>query len=188
LDICPELLAIGEDSARKSFTAEQCEKISWVCLDINDPSLRSKLALYLRNDLTRGFDTISFSYSLSMIPKWEDALNSAKRLMSDDGRMLVADFDTYTEEGRSLKDFLIRSWYAQDGVRIEAKSRKVITEKVFTPDRFTITMARFQRKLAGVSIPHYVACCRKLTVTTSDGIRRLSHPDLTAVCEEKKMD
>jgi S-adenosylmethionine-diacylglycerol 3-amino-3-carboxypropyl transferase len=189
LDICPELLSIGEDNAKKSFTAAQCEKISWVCLDINDPALRSKLVPYLHNELTRGFDTITFSYSLSMIPKWEEALMSAKRLMSTDGRLLVADFDTYTAEGRSIKDFLIRSWYAQDGVRIEAKSRQVITQKVFTSDKFTITVARFQRKLLGVSIPHYVACCRKGTITTTEGVRQLSHPDLTAVAwEEKKMD
>jgi predicted component of viral defense system (DUF524 family) len=71
------------------------------------------LAPHLRNDLTRGFDTITFSYSLSMIPQWEKALNSPS-LMSDEGRVLVADFDTYTKEGKSIKDSsIIRTWYKQ---------------------------------------------------------------------------
>jgi SAM-dependent methyltransferase len=70
LDICPELLAIGEENARHSFTESQCKKISWVCLDINSKDASKQLAVHLNNDLHRGFDTISFSYSLRIIPEW----------------------------------------------------------------------------------------------------------------------
>lgn len=188
LDICPELLEIGKENARRSFTPLQCEKIHWVTLDINAKDVRAKLATHLHNDLHRGFDTISFSYSLSMIPEWQKALLSAKSLMSEDGRVIVSDFDTYTAGGKSVKDFLIRSWYKQDGVRIEAKSRQFISEEVFPSDKFTVTMARFQKKLMKVSIPHYVACCRKGTITTLDGFRRPSEKDLTALSEEKKSE
>jgi ubiquinone/menaquinone biosynthesis C-methylase UbiE len=189
LDICPELLAIGEDHARRSFTPSQCEKIEWVCMDINSKDVRPKLAKYLHNDISRGFDTITFSYSLSMIPEWERALESAKNLMSADGRVLISDFDTYSEHGTGIKDFLIRTWYAQDSVRIEARTRHVISQKVFTADKFKVTFARFQRTLAGVSIPHFVGCCRKETTTNADGTRRPSFADLKAlVAEEKKQD
>ena len=190
LDICPELLAIGEENARSTFTPSQCQKISWVCLDINSHNVRALMAPHLRNDLTRGFDTITFSYSLTMIPQWEQALESAKTLMSADGRVVVADFDTYTNEGDSIKDFLIKTWYAQDGVRIEAKTRQVLTTKVFPPEEFTVTVARFQRKLLGVSIPHHVTCCRKGTVTCTNGYRRPSNsnPKELASWEEKKTD
>lgn len=192
LDICPELLEIGKDSAQKSFTPSQCERIQWVCMDINSPDIKEELAKVSGNALERGFDTISFSYSLSMIPEWEKALYSAKTLMSDEGRLLVADFDTYTEQGNSFKDFLIRTWYKQDGVRIEAKSRDVILNEVFAENEFTKTCARMQKKLAGVWIPHYVACCRKGTITMPDGFRRPSVPDLTKfaefVAEEKKQE
>lgn len=188
LDICKELLEIGEMNARKSFTAEQVEKIRWVCMDINAPDVKKVLASHLNNDLTRGFDTISFSYSLSMIPEWQKALMSAKSLMSADGRVIVSDFDTYTEQGKSIKDMMIRTWYAQDGVRIEAKSREFISQEVFPPDSFTVTVARFQRKLAKVWIPHYVACCRNGTITTPEGFRRPSSFDLKKAGEEKKID
>jgi hypothetical protein len=71
LDICPELLEIGQENARVSFTPEQCAKLHFVCLDINSPDVHSVFASHLNNDISRGFDTISFSYSLSMIPEWE---------------------------------------------------------------------------------------------------------------------
>jgi S-adenosylmethionine-diacylglycerol 3-amino-3-carboxypropyl transferase len=193
LDICPELLAIGKDSARQSFTPEQCEKIRWVCLDINDPNVREELAKVCGNEIDRGFDTISFSYSLTMIPEWEKALYSAKSLMSDQGRVLVADFDTYTEEGNTLKDSMIHAWYKQDGVRIEAKTREIILNKVFYG--YTNTCMRMQKKLGGVRIPHHVTCCRKGTITMPDGFRRPSVPDLTRlnvaapnIEEEKKCE
>merc|ERR1712232_724700 len=115
----------------------------------------------------------------------EQALESAKTLLSDEGRLIVADFDTYTEAGNSIKDFIIRQWYKQDGVRIEAKTREVITKKVFTSEDYSITVARFQKKLLGVNIPHMVVCCRKPMYTCDKGIRRQSHPDLTKL-EEKK--
>lgn len=187
LDICPELLEIGEESARRSFTEAQCAKISWVCLDINAKNVQQELSKHLNNDLNRGFDTISFSYSLSMIPEWQTALLSARNLMSGDGRVIISDFDTYTLAGKSWKDWAIRTWYKQDGVRIEAKTREFITETAFPSDRFVVTMARFQRKLAGVWIPHYVMCCRKETITTSKGLRRPSTSNLMAL-DEKKSD
>ena len=190
LDICPELLEIGQENARLSFTEAQCEKISWVCLDINSPDVKKILSQYLGNDLKRGFDTISFSYSLSMIPEWKKALASAKTLMSPEGRVIVSDFDTYTEEGKSLKDWLIYMWYKQDGVRIQAESRQHILNECFPEPEFVTTVARFQKKLFRVWIPHYVMCGRKETVTAKDGTRHPSSTDLTQLKhgEEKKQD
>jgi len=187
LDICAELLAIGEDHARRSFTPAQCEKIEWVCMDINSKDIRAKLSKYLHNDTSRGFDTVTFSYSISMIPEWEKALESARILMSSEGRVLISDFDTYSEHGNGIKDLMIHTWYKQDSVRIEAKTRQVI-QKLFPAKDFTVTFARFQRSLAGVSIPHFVGCCRKETITTNEGLRRSSVTDLNKeLTEEKKV-
>jgi S-adenosylmethionine-diacylglycerol 3-amino-3-carboxypropyl transferase len=160
LDICPELLKMGQKNAEASFTPAQCARINWVCLDINSPDVKKKLAYYMGGNVKRGFDNITFSYSLSMIPKWEEALASAKSLLSPNGRLLVADFDTYSEEGTTFKDYLIKTWYKQDGVRIEAKSRQIITNDLFPQDKkFHTVITRFQKPLLGVNIPHYVACC-----------------------------
>jgi len=160
LDICPELLEIGKENARKSFTPEQCERISWICLDINSPFLHTQLNKVVGREIV-SFDCITFSYSLSMIPKWELALKSAHSLLSECGRLIVSDFDTYSESGNGVSDFLIRTWYAQDGVRIDAKTREVIND-IYHEKHFEKSFARFQRPLWGVKIPHYVACCKKL--------------------------
>jgi hypothetical protein len=42
---------------------------------------------------------ITSSYSLTMIPEWEKALETATTLMSADGRLVVPDLDAYTEQG-----------------------------------------------------------------------------------------
>ena len=80
---------------------------------------------------------------------------------------------------------MIHTWYKQDSVRIEARTRQVI-QKTFPANRFNVTFARFQRPLAGVNIPHFVGCCRKETVTSTEGIRRPSVTDLKELTEEKK--
>ena len=193
LDICPELLEIGRQNARSSFTAVQYEKISWVCLDINAKDVQVQLAKHLNNDINRGFDTISFSYSISMIPAWEQAIMSAKNLLSEDGRVIVSDFDTYTEAGNSIKDTLIQTWYKQDGVRIEARTRHFLQKTAFPEGQYVVTTMRTQKKLAGVWIPHSVICCRKGTITTPEGVRRPSMVDLRSAgnavdSEEKKCD
>ena len=187
LDICPELLEIGQLNASKSFTKEQCSRISWLCLDVNSPDIAKHL-VPLMSQGYRGFDTVSFSYSLSMIPEWQKALLTARNLLSEDGRVIVSDFDTYTENGRGIKDWMLRTWYRQDGVRISADSRYFMQQLFGDTNRFAVTTARFQRKICGVSIPHYVACCRKTTVTTNDGKRRPSTMDLSDMGEEKKTD
>jgi ubiquinone/menaquinone biosynthesis C-methylase UbiE len=187
LDICNELLAIGQENARKSFTHEQCQKISWVCMDINSENVRNELASICGNELDRGFDVVSFSYSLSMIPEWEKALVSAKNLLSNDGRLLIADFDTYTEKGESIKDLMIYSWYKQDGVRIEAKTREVIAN-TFASSRYANTVAHMERPLFGVQIPHMVICCRKVTTTSPKGLRSPAFKYDEKPDEEKKSD
>ncbi|GKZ01476.1 hypothetical protein MPSEU_001098200 [Mayamaea pseudoterrestris] len=187
LDICQELLAIGEHNARRSFTSAQCDKIIWLCLDINSKDVRSKLADVCGQAVGRGFDTVTFSYSLSMIPDWQCALDSAKTLMSVDGRLLISDFDTYTERGSSIKDWIIHTWYKQDGVRIEAASRQIVHAKFLTDDH-QVTTARFQRKLAGVLIPHHVTCCRRMTVTTPQGLNHTILGNPVKNGEEKKTD
>ena len=200
LDICPELLAIGEEHARVSFTPAQCERIAWVVLDINAENVKKELSKYLNNDLTRGFDTISFSYSISMIPKWQEALLSAQSLLSPFGRVIISDFDTYTEQGNTIKDWMINKWYKQDGVRIEAETRTTV-EQLFPKEKFLVTFCRFQEKLFKINIPHQIICCRKGTITNTKGFRRPSEGDLQALdlreededyaaskAEEKKSD
>merc|ERR1712039_596425 len=86
--------------------------------------------------------------------RWETALDRAKARCNEGGRVLVADFDTYRENGKLIQDFLLRNWYKQDGVRITATHRDEISERF--PGAY---FHRFQKRLGGVPIPHYFASC-----------------------------
>ena len=60
---------------------------------------------------TRPFDAIIFSYSLSMIPDWRQALVSAGSALSDTGRIHVVDFGDLKGLG-PIAESLLREWLA----------------------------------------------------------------------------
>jgi S-adenosylmethionine-diacylgycerolhomoserine-N-methlytransferase len=57
------------------------------------------------------FDTVLFSYSLSMIPGWREALAAGLRSLSPAGRLYVVDFGDLRGFGR-LAEYAIRAWLA----------------------------------------------------------------------------
>jgi len=79
---------------------------------------RIKLVQAYAEDLTPGlfgevepFDDAVFSYSLSMIPDWKQALRSAKAALATDGRVHVVDFGDLKGLG-GTGERLLRSWLA----------------------------------------------------------------------------
>lgn len=70
-------------------------------------------------------DIVTFSYSLTMIPDWFDALLQAKRMLKPGGFIGVADFYVsrkYPEAGRAKHRRWINAWwkyfFARDNVRL----------------------------------------------------------------------
>lgn len=68
-------------------------------------------------------DVVTFSYSLTMIPDWYDAILNAERLLKPGGLIAITDFYVsrkYPEEGmvqhHALKRAFWRSWFATDNV------------------------------------------------------------------------
>ena len=55
------------------------------------------------------FDAILFSYSLSMIPDWEGALDAARKALATNGRIHIVDFGDFTGLGR-WAERAMRSW------------------------------------------------------------------------------
>ena len=147
VDVCRALLRQGEANAKRAFGPE-ADRIEWLCVDATDaPALDAALGE------TR-FDTVTCSYSLSMIPDWERALDTASARLAKGGRVLVADFDTYADDGRSCEDALLRGWYARDGVRIAASTRRAIEARGGE-------VCRFRERLLGVALPHFVGVLEK---------------------------
>jgi S-adenosylmethionine-diacylgycerolhomoserine-N-methlytransferase len=58
-----------------------------------------------------GFDAVLFSYSLSMIPGWREALAAGLRALSPHGRLYVVDFGDLRGFGR-LAEYAMRAWLA----------------------------------------------------------------------------
>src|SRR5512147_1092219 len=58
-----------------------------------------------------GFDSVLFSYSLSMIPDWQEALAAGLRALASRGNLHVVDFGDLRGFGR-LAEHAIRAWLA----------------------------------------------------------------------------
>jgi S-adenosylmethionine-diacylgycerolhomoserine-N-methlytransferase len=86
------------------------------------------------------FDRALFSYSLSMIPDWKQALNSANRVLSPAGRLHIVDFADLSGLG-PLGARLLLAWLALFHVRpraeliaqIEPKAEKNATNRGENP-------------------------------------------------------
>jgi len=65
------------------------------------------------------FDAIIFSYSLSMIPDWRKALETAMTHMNAGGSLHIVDFYDQGNWPKILRTILIR-WLAQFGVRFDS--------------------------------------------------------------------
>jgi S-adenosylmethionine-diacylgycerolhomoserine-N-methlytransferase len=79
---------------------------------------RSKLVQAYAENLTPAlfgedepFDAAVFSYSLSMIPDWKQALKAAQQAMAPDGRIHVVDFGDLKGLGR-MGEQVLRRWLA----------------------------------------------------------------------------
>jgi S-adenosylmethionine-diacylgycerolhomoserine-N-methlytransferase len=56
---------------------------------------------------TEGFHRAVFSYSLSMIPQWEQALKAASKVLNTDGLIHIVDFGDMTSLGRIGRSVLL---------------------------------------------------------------------------------
>lgn len=83
---------------------------------------------------TAPFDAILFSYSLSMIPDWKQALRSASRALSEHGRIHIVDFGDLTGLGH-LGERALSAWLTLFHV---TPRRELLTEIESGMDRETV--------------------------------------------------
>jgi S-adenosylmethionine-diacylgycerolhomoserine-N-methlytransferase len=82
VDISSEMLATARGNIRRAGLADR------IMLGRGDAASFDPDALFGR----ARFDRVFFSYSLSMIPAWREALTHAAAMVGQDGRLLVVDF------------------------------------------------------------------------------------------------
>lgn len=106
-------------------------------------------------------DRIYFSYALTMMPQWREALDNALAMLKPGGLLGVVDFDL--PRGDCLADRCTcefwRRWFAHDGVRLDrahVETLRTITETV-TLRESTAALPY----LPGLRVPYYIHVGRK---------------------------
>ncbi len=65
-------------------------------------------------------DAVYFSYALTMIPDWEEALDNAVAMLKPGGRLGVVDFTVPASPGPLARRFW-RAWFGHDGVHLDER-------------------------------------------------------------------
>ena len=106
-------------------------------------------------------DRVYFSYALTMIPQWRQALDNALAMLKPGGLLGVVDFDL--PRGNCLAERCAcefwRRWFAHDGVRLDrahVEQLQALTEPV-TLRESTASLPY----LPGLRVPYYVYVGRK---------------------------
>ncbi len=99
LDASSEMLTTAEQSlAQEGLTGQV--KLIQAYAEALSPGLFGE---------TEPFDVAIFSYALSMIPDWKQALRAAVSALSPDGMLHIVDFGDLKGLGRPI-EFLLRAW------------------------------------------------------------------------------
>ena len=88
------------------------------------------------------FDAIIFSYSLSMIPDWKQALRAATSALAPDGRLHIVDFGDLKGLGR-LVEVLLRSWLGLFHVAPRVELLDALQKNSITATRLTLLPGRY---------------------------------------------
>ena len=99
LDASSEMLTTAEQSlAQEGLTGQV--KLIQAYAEALSPGLFGE---------TEPFDSVIFSYSLSMIPDWKQALRAAVSALAPDGMLHIVDFGDLKGLGRPI-ELLLRAW------------------------------------------------------------------------------
>jgi S-adenosylmethionine-diacylgycerolhomoserine-N-methlytransferase len=109
-----ELIAVDCSDAMLTRARERVRLAGWKNVHIIDQE-------YARNTVTRAeADAVIFSYSLSMIPAWQSALNCAREELKWNGRIGIVDF--CISEGRLSRVFA--EWMMWNHVEVDRAYRR----------------------------------------------------------------
>lgn len=113
VDLCPALLEIARDRhAHRS-------------------NVRVVLGDATRYRGERQADCVYFSYSLSMIPAWQDAIENAISMLRPGGTLGVVDFHLPQGMRQPARAFL-RNWFGHDGVRLGDEHSRFLRARLDT--------------------------------------------------------
>lgn len=134
VDLCPSLLAVAKKRAQRFpvinvVNADACN--------------------YQPSDKV---DCVIFSYSLTMIPDWEAAINNAKAMLKPNGVLVVVDFTLSPDQPKWLSSFW-RRWFGHDGVHLTMRHYQTL-QRLFPEGRVTLAKAKVPY-LPFLRVPYY---------------------------------
>lgn len=142
VDLCPSLLNVARERARQFPTAN-------IRVREADATTWRPAALV---------DVVLLSYSLTMIPDWQGALDNALAMLKRGGKLAIVDFHLPQDLAPLTANFW-RRWFAHDGVRLSSEHLPALEARLDT-------LTRIERKapvpyLPGVRVPYYLYIGRK---------------------------
>lgn len=134
IDLCPSLLEIARQRAQHRpnvsvIEADACQ--------YQPPML---------------VDCVIFSYSLTMIPDWQAALNNAMSMLKAGGQLAVVDFTLSAHQSR-LKTKFWRKWFSHDGVHLNPAHRQHL-QRMFPQNHCVESFAKVPY-LPWLKVPYY---------------------------------
>ena len=144
VDLCPSLLSVAE---------ERIARHGWSTVE----TIQADVATFKP---PHQVDAITFSYSLTMIPNWIQALLNARALLKPGGRIGVVDFyvsQKYPAPGRVRHNWWLRHfwpvWFETDNVHL-SKDHLPFLGDTFKAQTIAESMAKVPY-LPGLRVPYY---------------------------------
>lgn len=140
VDLCPSLLAVAR---------ERCQHKS------NVKVVEADACTYQPQS---SVDGVVFSYSLTMIPDWQAALNNAEKMLKSGGKIAVVDFTLSDKQNMVISAFW-RKWFSHDGVHLNPEQRKCL-QRTFPQGEYIEKFAKVPY-LPLVRMPYYLFIATK---------------------------
>ena len=150
VDVCDHLLAQAD---------RRIEKNGWTNVTTIQRDV-CQAGILTSEEAAQGCDLITFSYSLTMIPQWREALQAAYNMLRPGGIIAITDFTVLPPAFQSpLARQLFTRTFAIDGVRLSEQHRKELVD-MFAPCVNEVRWGGFPY-IPLLSCPYYVFVGRK---------------------------
>ena len=150
VDVCDHLLA----QADRRIKANGWKNVTTIQRDV------CQAGILTAEEAATGCDLITFSYSLTMIPQWREALQAAYDMLRPGGIIAITDFTVLPSAFQSpVMRTLFSRTFAIDGVRLSEQHRKELVD-MFAPCVNEVRWGGFPY-IPLLSCPYYVFVGRK---------------------------
>ena len=123
VDVCDHLLV----QAKRRIAQHGWTNVTCIQRDVCQQGILTE------EEASQGCDLVTFSYSLTMIPQWKEALDAAYAMLRPGGILAITDFTVLPSPFQSpITRSLLTRVFAVDGVKLSEQHRQQLVN-LFTP-------------------------------------------------------